>query len=137
MSFENINLVALILAALANGIIGALWYSPLLFGKIWIKAMGKSKEDFDKSGANVGYILTMIGALISAFTLTILINLLDVITIGGGALVGLITGIGIAAMREMAPTFFEGRKKILYLISISYHITSLTVMGAIIAYFIK
>jgi hypothetical protein len=135
LEFE-ISILAILLAVVANGVIGALWYSPLLFGNHWIKSMGKKKEDFDKSGANIGYMLTMIAAIITALTLTFLINLLDVVTVSSGALIGFLTGLGIAAMRELSPTFFEGRKMSLYFISISYHIVSLTVMGIIIAIFL-
>ncbi|OZM57335.1 hypothetical protein CIB95_07690 [Lottiidibacillus patelloidae] len=134
LDFE-ISILAIILAVISNGVIGALWYSPLLFGNRWISAMGKKKEDFDKSGANIGYMLTMIAAIITALTLTFFINMMEVVTIGGGALIGFLAGLGIAAMRELSPTFFEGRNITLYLISISYHIFSLTVMGMIIAYF--
>jgi hypothetical protein len=131
----TISILAIVLSVIANGVIGALWYSPLLFGNRWIKAMGKNREDFDKSGANIGYMLTMIAAIITALTLTVLINLLDNVTVSSGALIGLLTGLGIAAMRELSPTFFEGRNITLYFISISYHIVSLTIMGMIIAFF--
>jgi hypothetical protein len=137
LDFSNISILAIIIAAVANGVIGALWYSPLLFGKRWISLMGKNKEDFDKSGANLGYFLTMVAAFITAFTLTLLISMLDVITIANGAFVGFLAGLGIAAMREMSPTFFEGRKIQLYIISGAYHVVSLTVMGIIIAFFLK
>jgi hypothetical protein len=43
----------------------------------------------------------------------------------------------IASAGELSPTFFEGRKYTLFLISGGYHIVSLTVMGIIIAFFVK
>jgi hypothetical protein len=61
--------------------------------------------------------------------------MLDTSNVMDGAFIGFLVGVGIAAMREMAPTFFEGRKLTLYFISISYHIVALTVMGSIIALF--
>jgi len=64
-------------------------------------------------------------------------NKLIALTNGGGALIGFLAGAGIASARELSPTFFEGRKYTLFFISAGYHIVSLTVMGAIIAFFIK
>ena len=42
-----VNLLAVVVAALAAWILGALWYSPLLFAKAWVKAHAKqtSVED--------------------------------------------------------------------------------------------
>ncbi|HXK35039.1 MAG TPA: DUF1761 family protein [Candidatus Paceibacterota bacterium] len=34
------NWLAVILAALATMIVGALWYSPFLFGKLWLRYSG-------------------------------------------------------------------------------------------------
>ena len=135
MNFLDVSILAIIISAILNAIVGGLWYSPVLFGKTWMKAMDIKEENFDKSGANTGYALSFIGSIITAYTLSVIINSLDVVTLGGGALIGFLAGFGIAAMREVAPTFFESRKFILYVISASYHIVALTLMGMIITAF--
>lgn len=33
-------MIAIIIAAISQFVLGALWYSPLLFGKVWMKIMG-------------------------------------------------------------------------------------------------
>ncbi len=135
MNFFDVSVIAIILCVVANTVIGALWYSPLLFSKKWLASMGKSMEELNKSGANVGYAITMFAALITAYALSLLIQLFETPTITDGALIGIITGLGIASMRELSPTFFEGRRFALFFISAGYHIVSLTVMGIIIAAF--
>ena len=40
----QINYLAVGVAALATFFLGALWYSPLLFGKLWLKAHGAESE---------------------------------------------------------------------------------------------
>jgi hypothetical protein len=132
----EVNFIALILVVVANTVIGALWYSPLLFGKIWIKAANLDLENFDKDGAKIGYMLTMVAALVTGYVLTLLIQLLETPTIFSGAIIGFLAGTGIAAARELSPTFFESRNMTLYYISAGYHIVALTVMGMIIAAFI-
>lgn len=39
------NWLAIIVAALANFLLGGLWYSPILFGKRWQKENNLSDED--------------------------------------------------------------------------------------------
>lgn len=136
MDFFQINIIAVILAVLANMIIGALWYSPLLFAKVWMKSLGKTMEELQQSGnPNIGYGLTTLAGIISAIVLSLFIQLLDPVTVSGGAFIGFLAGLGIASARELSPTFFEGRKYTLFFISAGYHIVSLTIMGIIISAF--
>ncbi len=135
MNFLDVSMIAIILSVVANTVIGMLWYSPLFFGKKWLAAIGKTMEELNKSGANIGYAITMIAALITAYVLSLLIQLFDTPSLADGALIGILAGLGVASMRELSPTFFEGRNFTLYFISAGYHIVSLTVMGIIIAAF--
>ncbi|WP_312473356.1 DUF1761 domain-containing protein [Neobacillus sp.] len=134
MSFADVSILAIILAVVANMVIGALWYSPLLFATIWVKALGKKKEDMNPEGAKIGYSLTTLGGVFTAVVLSLFIHLLDIVTILDGALIGFLVGL-VAAFRELSPTFFESRKYTLFFISAGYHIVSLTIMGIIIAAF--
>ncbi|MBO0603338.1 DUF1761 domain-containing protein [Sporosarcina sp. E16_3] len=137
MDLSQISILAIILAVFANMIIGALWYSPLLFANIWMKSLGKTREELHTSNPNIGYGLTTLAGIVTAIILSLVITMLDSVTIGGGALIGFLAGAGIASARELSPTFFEGRKYTLFFISAGYHIVSLTIMGAILAFFIK
>lgn len=135
MHLFEIHILGIILAVIANTVIGAMWYSPLLFANIWLKSLGKSREEMNTSSANTGYVLTMIAAVVSAIVLSYFISLVESISIGDGALIGFLAGFGIAAARELSPTFFETRKFTLFVISAGYHIVALTVMGMILASF--
>lgn len=45
MNPENINYLAVFVAALSTFLIGGLWYSPILFGKAWMKANNLTEGD--------------------------------------------------------------------------------------------
>ena len=137
MDFSQISIWAIVLAVVANMIIGALWYSPVLFANIWMKSLGKSMEEIHETNPNTGYLYTTVAGIISAIILSLFISMLDTVTIGAGALLGFLAGVGFASAREISPTFFEGRKYTLFFISAGYHTVSLTVMGIIIAFFAK
>ena len=49
MDLSQISILAIILAVVANMIIGALWYSPLLFANVWMKSLGKTREELHAS----------------------------------------------------------------------------------------
>lgn len=44
----SINYVAVFVAAIVSMVIGGLWYSPILFGNIWMKAIGLDPNKVDQ-----------------------------------------------------------------------------------------
>lgn len=42
---ENINEVAVVVSAILAMAIGSIWYSPLMFGSIWMKSIGLNFEN--------------------------------------------------------------------------------------------
>src|SRR2546423_11753356 len=45
MNPNQINWLAVLVAAVSMFVIGGLWYSPVLFGKIWLRANGFTEAD--------------------------------------------------------------------------------------------
>lgn len=43
--FENINEVSVLVAAIVAAAVGSIWYSPLLFGSVWMKSIGLTLEE--------------------------------------------------------------------------------------------
>lgn len=58
------NWLAVIVAAVVYFILGALWYSPLLFAGPFLKYRGLSAEELD-GGNSADYLLVFIGALVA------------------------------------------------------------------------
>ncbi|MBI3176902.1 MAG: DUF1761 family protein, partial [Chloroflexi bacterium] len=44
MEFANINVLAVVVSALAAMVVGFLWFSPPLFEKMWLAGIGKTRE---------------------------------------------------------------------------------------------
>src|SRR5690349_558062 len=66
---ENIHLnyVAIIIATIANFVLGFIWYTPL-FGKAWGKGMGFNMDQKPPAGALVkGMVFMVIGNFLMAF----------------------------------------------------------------------
>lgn len=70
----DINYVAVLVAALASIVVGAVYYSPPVLGKVWMKMIGMKPADA-KKGAGMGYVLGAIAALITAYVLAHILSL--------------------------------------------------------------
>jgi hypothetical protein len=56
-----INIWALLAAIVFSGLLGAVWYSPILFLRPWIRAAGREPEQ-----SPVVYVVTVLAAIVSA-----------------------------------------------------------------------
>lgn len=83
-----INYLAVVVAAIAAYAVGAIWYSPVGFGKQWMKMMGFSKDDMRKMP------LTATQAYILGFLFTLLISYVFahfVVLVGAKGIAGTLT----------------------------------------------
>ena len=127
--------IATVVAALVNMVIGMLWYSPLLFGKLWMKASGKEEKDMKKgSGMGKVYAMAFVGSFIMAFVLSRFIAISSAKTIQDGALVGFWAWLGFIIPVSLSGYLFEGKSRNLTLINGGYYLVVLMVMGAILSF---
>ncbi len=132
MPTVTINYVAVVIATVAAMAIGAVWYSPVLFAKEWMKLVGKSESDLKKN-ATQGYVLTAVAWLVVAYILAHFIGYTNSDTFMNGAVTGFWAWIGFTATTGAINTAFSGRSWKLWVIDNGYHLVALLVMGAIIA----
>src|SRR5436190_19324149 len=67
MEEMNINMVAILVAVVANFILGFIWYTPL-FGKVWGREMGFDMNNKSPAGALAkGMIFMVIGNFLMAY----------------------------------------------------------------------
>lgn len=130
LSFQTLNWLAIIVAAISAFALGGLWYSPVLFVKIWMRETGITEES-SKSGNMVKiFILSFILALIASFLLALFLGA----DAGGGigALAGFLIGIGTIFTFLGITYLFERKTLAHFLVNASYGVASLTLMGFII-----
>lgn len=129
--FSQLYLPAVFVSAVAYFLIGALWYSPLLFAKQWIAALDLKPEDIQSSP--VVYISTFIGILIIVFILAVIVILINTNTLLGGMFVGAIAGVGFVLTTTAINNLYAGRSLTLTLVTSGYHIAGFVVSGIILA----
>jgi uncharacterized protein DUF1761 len=125
----HINYLAVVVAAVLNMAVGALWYSPLLFAKQWLAATGKK----DMGNPGPGYAITTLGSLVMALILAYVAGQVDATTFGAGVKIGLIAWAGFVATTYAANYVFEGRSLKLYAINTGYFLVTLVLMGGLLA----
>jgi Protein of unknown function (DUF1761) len=126
---------SILLSAIFANILGAYWYSPFGFGKIWQELSGVSAKQMNESmkkEMKKNYLLNFLASIVQAFILAYLISALSFNTIIQGATLGLIVGIGFSATITIGVVLWEGRPWKLYLLNNAYQISSFICMGAII-----
>lgn len=129
MVFEQINVGAVLLAAVVKFILGGCWYSSVLFGNLWLREVGQSKDTLVASPRPL--LLAAGLSLVTAFTLAIIISLADLDFMKSVAL-GCLMGVGILAAMVGPQFAFEGRSFRLYVIYAGEYVVTLAVMAAII-----
>jgi Protein of unknown function (DUF1761) len=130
MQDVDLNWIAILVAALVPIVLGALWYSPVLFADPWLRAVGRTPEEL--GGAAVGYALSVVSAVLSAYVLARIVKWAEVDDLWNGALVGLLVWTGFVATVLAVTTFFGGRPRTLWLINAGYQLVALVLMGAIL-----
>lgn len=128
----NINYLAVFVAAVVYMVIGALWYSPVLFGKTWKKLVGPH-VDTTKGNAVNGYALTFVAALLIAYVLAHIVDYLGADTPLAGAQTAFWLWAGFSVTSGIGETIFAGRSGKLYVLNMSYNLVAMVIMGAIIA----
>ena len=131
---SGINLLAIPVAALVAFLIGGVWYSNLMFAKLWMEAHGHTPEKLAAMMAKQGrtYALSFIAFLLMATVLSIFLKYLHADTLQHGAGWGLHAWLGFALPLGFVAQLYSDKKFATFLIDTGYQLVYLVVMGAIL-----
>ena len=131
MDASNINYLAVLVAALSTFLLGGLWYSPLLFGKAWMRANNFSEEDLQTFSKARMFGWSFVFSLIMAVNLAMFLAAPNT-NLTWGMTAGALAGFGWVAMAIAIVGVFENRSWAYILINGGYMTVAFVVMGAII-----
>ncbi len=126
------NWLAIIIAAVANMVIGTLWYGTWAFGKSWMTLSGHTMGGGMESGPL--YAMTAVAAVVQAVTMSWFVSQTGANSGAAGAIIGLYVGLGFVATAMFAEVLFAGRHPRLYAITAGYSVVAAIVQGAIIGF---
>lgn len=128
-----VNYGAVAIAAVLAMVIGSAWYSPALFGKEWMKLVGKTEAEAKKGNMPLLYGTMFVGALIEAYVLAHFVHYAGAYSLINGIKTGIWAWLGFVAVTSLGNSMFEGRPMKLFYINAGYALVNLMVMGAVIA----
>jgi Protein of unknown function (DUF1761) len=125
------NYAAVVVAAVAYWILGALWYG-VLFNKPWMALEHITVEQAQSVSPVIPYIVSFLLELLIAYSLAQLCIWRNANTAGRGASVGVLMWIGFIGPISFMNYMFEMRPRTLFAINEFYPLAGLVLMGAII-----
>lgn len=132
MEAVHINYLAVLVAAVVYYILGALWYSPVLFGKKWMKLINIPAEELSK-GASKSYIISFIGALLMSYVMAFIIDFAHAVSFFRGMETGFWCWVGFVATTATATAMFSHKPTQRHLIDIGYPLFGFLITGGILA----
>ena len=113
----RMNYWAIVVSAVAAFVVGALWYSPLLFGKAYLQVRGLSPDAMADMRPPAGEMIgELVKNLVVAFVLSYFVVRLDVADWKGALQLGLWVWVGFQAMLLMGAVLHEKMPWTLYAI---------------------
>jgi hypothetical protein len=127
---DQINILAVIVAAVSAFVLGGLWYSPLLFGKIWAREAGVSMDQPKRTPTPILFAVSFLFSLIAATVFALFLGrnpplntaVRDGLTIGA---CWVATSFGINYQ-------FSNRTFKLFLIDAGYYVVQFTLYGVVL-----
>jgi hypothetical protein len=127
-----INHWAVIVSAVANLVVGAIWYSPMLFYKAWMKENNFTEESVKQNFNPIKtYGITLLLSLIISYNLAFFLGD-DKTDAAWGATAGFLAGFGFSALIFAIIGLYEQRSWRYILINGGYITLYFTLIGFII-----
>lgn len=131
----TVNIWPILVASVVAFAIGALWYSPVLFGKEWMALAKINQSDVERARAGSmwkSYISQFVATLVMFGVLSFIIWTTKTSSLSDGAFLGLLIWIGFTATEGVGALLWERKPFRLVLIQCVGTLISLVVGGAII-----
>ncbi len=131
----EVNWLAVVLATLSSMVVGAVWYTPQLFGKSWMKL---TKVDPSKTPTNPGkiYGLTLLASLLTAFVLAhmsyMASQFFDTSFLSTAVTTAFWLWLGFTVSRLLVHDLFENRPIKLTVLNAGHELATVMVMALII-----
>lgn len=130
----DVNYLAVLVATLASFMLGAIWYSPMLFYKPWMEERRVGMETARNASPPVAllYATAFVTALVAAYAMAVLLVTPAHHSLAIGVKRGFAAGVCWVAMSFGSSYGFEQRTLRHWAINAGYFVAQFTIMGAIL-----
>ena len=127
----EINWIAVLVATISSFALGALWYSPALFGKAWQREVGLTDEQLAKGNKARIFGLTFVLAFLAAWNFANFLGPRPQLAFS--AVVGASAGLLWVASSFGINYLFERKSFKLFAINGGFHTLQFTIIGLVLA----
>src|SRR3989344_2984814 len=131
----DVNFFEIVVSAVVIMIIGMIWYSKSLFGRVWMRSIGMSEKDIKKAKSNgmaSSMIIAFVAALVMSFVLAHVVAYTDASNVIEGAVSGFWVWLGFIATTMINRVLWEKASWTSYLINAGYYLIALLVVGSML-----
>ncbi len=128
-ALSELNWLAVIVAALAYWILGAIWFSPPLFRKQWQEATGKDMS-MPEPKQIVGNLLLW---FIAALGMAMIANRIGADDALDGTVLGFVASFGFIGTNRINEGLYMGTDKKLMMVNAPYTLLGFVIMGIILS----
>jgi len=139
MSFDligELNWLAVIVGGLIYFALGALWYSPAVFGRQWQRAIGWDPERTPPEMSVTTYLVPAIAYTVIAIAIGILARATGSEDVGTGLVLGIVVGVGISVMHTLGDAVFDPNKPqpwTWFAITAGYHAVGQLIVAVVVS----
>lgn len=130
MDFSDVNIISIVVATIVGMMLGALWYSPMLFGNHWMESIGKTQDDLGSQ--TVPMVGSIVASLMTAIGVSLIFSMTGVDGLVEGVGLGLILGLLIVFPAFLSDNLFCGWGAQLLWIQVGYRVLSIVLMSIVI-----
>lgn len=128
-----VNYLTVLVATIAAMVVGGAWYSPLLFGKQWMKLRGMDPASINGMIFPAGLMVQeFIATLIMAFVISQFAAWVGAVTLVGGLVLGAWLWLGFVVTVMFGATLWEKYPLGLFVINAGLRFVNILLMAAII-----
>lgn len=124
------SILSVLIATMVGMVLGAVWYSPALFGNQWMQALGKTKETL--GSATLPMIGSVLASLMTAVGVFAIHSLAGVDSVSQALMVGLVLALLIIFPAFLSDNLFCGWGRRLLLIQSGYRMLSVLLMSVVV-----
>src|SRR5262245_4117906 len=106
MPSVDVNWLLVLYGVIASMIVGSIWYTPAVFGNMWMKELGKKKEDM--KGAPTAYLIMALASAVLTYVMIHVASYTGADTISDGLATGFWTWLGFSASVGAGRSIFHG-----------------------------
>jgi hypothetical protein len=132
----NLNWLAVIVGSLIYFAIGAVWFTPMAFGRPWQQSIGWDPEKRPPSMSPVLYAAPLVAILVAAVAMGMIASATGSDTFGEGIVLGLVVGVGFGLAITSIEAMFDPNKPqpwVWFAITGSYHLLGLLALGVLVS----